>query len=61
MGLPHGLPIEGVVLVDHLRGIDREARKLKAIGKAWETVFDEIRRAARAASQLVTPTNPATA
>lgn len=40
--LPEGLPIKGVVLVDHLRSIDRDARKLKVIGKAPDSVLDEI-------------------
>ena len=40
--LPSGLPISGVVLVDHVRSIDREARKLELIGQAPEGVMDEI-------------------
>ena len=32
----------GVVLVDHLRSVAREARKLEVIGKAPESVLDEI-------------------
>ena len=40
--LPSGLPISGVVLVDHLRSIDREARKLEIIGEAPASVLDEI-------------------
>jgi mRNA interferase MazF len=40
--LPPGLPISGVVLVDHVRSIDREARKLELIGKAPEGVMEEI-------------------
>jgi len=40
--LPPGLPISGVVLVDQIRSIDREARKLQVIGQAPETVLDEI-------------------
>ena len=40
--LPPGLPISGVVLVDHIRSIDREARRLVVIGKAPQTVLDEI-------------------
>lgn len=40
--LPSGLPVSGVVLVDHIRSVDREARKLEVIGKAPEAVLDEI-------------------
>jgi mRNA interferase MazF len=40
--LPPGLPISGVVLVDHVRSIDREARKLELIGKVPEGVMEEI-------------------
>ena len=40
--LPPGLPIEGVVLVDHVRSVDREARKLEVVGMAPPEVLDEI-------------------
>ena len=40
--LPPGLPVSGVVLVDHLRSVDRRARKLEIIGPAPETVLEEI-------------------
>lgn len=40
--LPAGLPVQGVVLVDHLRSIDREVRKLKVIGQAPGSVLEEI-------------------
>lgn len=40
--LPSGLPISGVVLVDHIRAVDRAARKLEVVGKAPETVLDAI-------------------
>lgn len=40
--LPPGLPIEGVVLVDHVRSVDREARKLEVVGMAPSDVLDEI-------------------
>ncbi|HYC66135.1 MAG TPA: type II toxin-antitoxin system PemK/MazF family toxin [Reyranellaceae bacterium] len=40
--LPPGLPIEGVVLVDHVRSVDREARKMDIIGLAPQQVLDEI-------------------
>ena len=40
--LPLGLPIQGVALVDHLRSIDREARKMKVVGRVPPSVMDEI-------------------
>jgi mRNA interferase MazF len=40
--LPPGLPIEGVVLVDHVRSVDCEARKLEIVGMAPPEVLDEI-------------------
>ncbi|MGQ0677191.1 MAG: type II toxin-antitoxin system PemK/MazF family toxin [Rhodospirillales bacterium] len=40
--LPQGLPVSGVVLVDHVRSIDREARRMEVIGKAPSDILDEI-------------------
>lgn len=40
--LPPGLPVSGVVLVDNVRSMDREARKLEVIGRAPDSVLDEI-------------------
>ncbi|SRR5258706_9650935 len=40
--LPPDLPVAGVVLVDHLRSIDREARKLEVVGTAPTEILDEI-------------------
>jgi mRNA interferase MazF len=40
--LPAGLPVEGVVLVDHVRSVDREARKMEVVGIAPPEVLDEI-------------------
>ena len=40
--LPQGLPISGVVLVDHIRSVDRDARKLEIVGQAPEGVLEEI-------------------
>src|SRR6185437_3387799 len=37
--LPPGLPISGVILVDKIRSIDRQARKLEIIGQAPEVVL----------------------
>lgn len=40
--LPAGLPVEGVVLVDRVRSVDREARKMEVVGIAPPEVLDEI-------------------
>jgi len=40
--LPAGLAIAGVVLVDHIRSVDREARKMEIVGAAPPEVLDEI-------------------
>lgn len=40
--LPSGLPVSGAVLVDHIRSIDREARKLEVVGQAPRSVLDDI-------------------
>jgi mRNA interferase MazF len=40
--LPSGLPITGVILVDHIRSVDRDARKLEVVGQAPQEVLDEI-------------------
>jgi mRNA interferase MazF len=40
--LPPGLPVSGVVLVDNVRSMDREARKLEVIGQAPDSVLAEI-------------------
>ena len=40
--LPPGLPVSGVVLVDHVRSVDREADKLEIIGRVPDVVLDEI-------------------
>lgn len=40
--LPAGLPISGFVLIDQLRSVDREARKMEVVGQAPEEVLDEI-------------------
>jgi mRNA interferase MazF len=40
--LPPGLPISGVILVDNVRSMDREARKLEIIGQAPDSVLAEI-------------------
>ena len=40
--LPEGLPVNGVVLVDHVKSIDREARKMEIVGQAPPAVLSEI-------------------
>src|SRR5262245_32446621 len=40
--LPSGLPVTGVVLVDQIRSVDREARKMQVVGQAPREVLDEI-------------------
>ncbi len=40
--LPAGGPIQGVVLADHVKSMDREARKLSLIGKAPKQVVDDV-------------------
>jgi mRNA interferase MazF len=40
--LPSGLPISGVVLVDHIKSVDRDARHMEIIGTAPSQVLDEI-------------------
>jgi len=40
--LPDGLPVSGVVLVDHVRSVDRDARKLEIIGQAPAEVLEDI-------------------
>jgi mRNA interferase MazF len=40
--LPSGLPISGVVLVDHVKSVDREARKMEIVGAVPSDLLDEI-------------------
>ncbi len=40
--LPPGLPVAGVVQVDHVMSVDRDARGLEVIGVAPSDVLDEI-------------------
>lgn len=41
--LPSGLPVSGVVLVDHVASIDRAARGLEVVGMAPRWVVEEAR------------------
>lgn len=40
--LPPGLPVSGVVLVDHVRSVDRAARAMEIVGAAPKELLDEI-------------------
>jgi mRNA interferase MazF len=40
--LPPGLAVTGVVLVDHIRSVDRQARRMEVVGVAPREVLDEI-------------------
>lgn len=40
--LPAGLPVAGVVLIDHVRAVDREARRMEIVGSAPPEVLEEI-------------------
>jgi mRNA interferase MazF len=40
--LPPGLAVSGVVLVDHIRSVDREARKMEVVGAAPSEILEEI-------------------
>lgn len=40
--LPEGLAISGAILVDRLRSIDRDARRLRLAGHAPQTVVAEV-------------------
>jgi mRNA interferase MazF len=41
--LPQGLPVQGVVLSDHVRSADWRARNAELIGRAPTGVLDEVR------------------
>jgi mRNA interferase MazF len=40
--LPPGLPVEGVILSDHIRSLDWQARHAKFIGVAPAEIMDEV-------------------
>lgn len=42
VALPPGLRISGVVLVDHIKSVDREARHMEVVGTVPSEVLDEI-------------------
>ena len=42
VALPGGLPIAGVVLADHLKSVDWEARRAELIGEAPANVMREV-------------------
>ncbi len=39
--LPRGLAVSGVVLVDRIRSVDREARKMEVVGAAPREILEE--------------------
>lgn len=41
--LPHGLPIQGVILSDHLKSADWQERKAEPIGSVPAEILDEVR------------------
>ena len=41
--LPEGLPVQGVVLADQLKSIDRHARQLEVIGRAPAAIVAQVR------------------
>jgi mRNA interferase MazF len=43
VALPAGLPVEGVVLADHLRSTDWQARSCEWVGTAPADVLDDVR------------------
>jgi mRNA interferase MazF len=42
VALPEGLPVEGVVLADHLRSADWQAREAEVAGNVPKMVVDEV-------------------
>jgi len=42
VALPEGLPIEGVVLADHLRSADWDARRAEIAGRVPPAVVDDV-------------------
>ncbi|HEX5005293.1 MAG TPA: type II toxin-antitoxin system PemK/MazF family toxin [Gemmatimonadales bacterium] len=42
VALPAGLPVEGVVLADHLRSADWKARRAELAGRVPVAVVDEV-------------------
>jgi mRNA interferase MazF len=40
--LPPGLAVAGVILVDHVRSVDRDARKMEVVGAVPPEVLDEV-------------------
>lgn len=43
VNLPEGLPIQGVVLADHVKSVDWQGRKSEWIASAPDEVLDEVR------------------
>jgi mRNA interferase MazF len=43
VAIPRGLPVQGVVLSDHVKSADWQERRAKLIGQAPEEILDEVR------------------
>jgi mRNA interferase MazF len=41
--LPEGLPIQGAVLADQVKSVDRHARAIEIVGRVPETTVTEVR------------------
>lgn len=41
--LPEGLPIQGAVLADQIKSVDRHARAIEIVGRAPEATVTEVR------------------
>ncbi|WP_280940256.1 type II toxin-antitoxin system PemK/MazF family toxin [Methylobacterium sp. 10] len=55
--LPQGLPVDGAVLVDQVRSIDRETRILRSLGFVPDVILAEVR--SRLATLIgLTPNGP---
>ena len=42
VSLPEGLPVQGVILADHIKSIDWLARKAERVGTVEDSVLDEV-------------------
>jgi mRNA interferase MazF len=43
VAVPEGLPISGVILADHLKSLDWQARRAERAGRAGDAVLSEVR------------------
>ncbi len=42
VALPEGLPIQGVVLADHVKSLDRHARRIEPVGRVPEAIVEDV-------------------